>query len=193
MRWQIVVMLALASAVAHAQPPDPEPPHAAFCLLGKDTCTTILLTETSWGLGKVIGGTDSQGLDLDAEAGLLVNTADHLGFGGSVGLHAIWDADELALIVRGRYRHWLSHTTGMDLSLGYLDGGIDKGGHGATCQIAAERADQIGLYAGVDVFGEKTFNGTNVVLQISFGIRFAGFSSIPAILPVLAVAGTTAN
>jgi hypothetical protein len=192
MRTFIAITFVVVSAATAAADPDqyatkqaltPAEPDAPplLCILGKDTCRSILLTETTWGYkpGAPTLSSTSNHANFGLEAGLLIN-AGHQGFGGSAGLRILSAINGVGFVYRGRYRHWLSQNTGVDLSLGLLRA-ADKpsGGNGGTFQLSIERSDQIALVMDLDAYHESMpSGGGGTVFEVGFAVKFCGFAGI---------------
>jgi hypothetical protein len=200
MRGVVLVLLAGTTA-ASAQPPTPQPvsstiaapagPPRPVCLVGGGSCTTVLLLETTWGIKPaVIGPTGySFGFDLGLEGGLLVNVPTrHAGFGGSFGLRWVSEAEAAPFVFRGRYRHWLSPRSHVDLSAGLLLANVNRGGSGGTAHLSIERSGKIALVMSIDIYkSDRTESGT--AFEVGLALKFCGLWSIPtALLTVLTAA-----
>ena len=200
MRGLVLVVLA-GIPTASAQPATTQPLSSAVpapaalrqpvCLVDGGSCTTVLLLETTWGIKPaVIGPTGSSfGFELGLEGGLLVNVPTrHEGFGGSFGLRWVSEAEAAPFVFRGRYRHWLSPRSNVDLSAGLLVANVNRGGNGGTAQLSIERSGTIALVMNLDVYkSERAESGT--AFEVGVALKFCGFWSIPsALLTVLTAA-----
>jgi len=194
----------LASATAFAQPgampttqtvlvPQPTPAapaeRPALCVVAGDTCKTVLLLETTWGVKPVVASSsgNSPGGDLALEGGLLVNADNAQGFGASFGMRFVSEAEAAPFVFRGRYRRWLSHRTNVDASAGLLKANVNRGGNGATFQLAMERSGKIAIVLNVDVYRSHRGDDKNV-LEVGLAVKFCGFVALPTALLTLLIA-----
>jgi hypothetical protein len=177
---------ALQPAPAPAAPAEQDP----VCIRGGDTCKTLLLLETTWGVKPVVATSagNSPGGDLGLEAGVLVNTGDSQGFGGSLGMHFVSEAEAVPFVIRGRYRHYLSHHTNVDASLGLLKANVNRGGNGATFQLAMERSGKVAVVLDVDVYRSHRDGENRNVVEVGLAVKFCGLWALPSALFTLLIA-----
>jgi hypothetical protein len=193
MRGVVMVMLA-GTATASAQPGTPQPMQSAvaapatapqpLCIVAGGSCTTVLLLETTFGIKPaVIGPTGfSVGADFGLEGGLLVNVLKrHEGFGGTFGLRWVDDAEAVPFVIRGRYRHWFSSRTNLDLSGGLLLANVKRGGNGGTGQLSLERSGKIALVVNIDVYESHRLED-GVAFEVGVALKLTGLWSLPAAL-----------
>lgn len=191
-----VVMASVMTAAAQPGVLQPTPAPAApaekpaLCIRGGETCTTLLLLETTWGVKPVVATRDGNnaGGDLGLEGGLLVNTGDHQGFGGSIGLRFRSEAEDLAVVWRARYRRYLSPHSNLDASLGLMTPTVNRGGYGGTGQVSFERTGKIALVLSVDVYRNHR-NGVNEnAVEVGLAVKFCGLVAVPTALLTLLIA-----
>ena len=173
MRWQITVVAVLVCASTSSRADTPA--KKDLCIIGRTECETIVILESSLALqDRIAGHTEGDRLDLvwTGEVGTLENLWPRQGIGASLGLTSLVDTND-NLILRARYRYWLSRNSGAEASIGYL--GLSHVS-GVRTQFTIETADQIGIFFGVDMASTRAYG---FVTDVAFGIRFGGYVGVP--------------
>lgn len=168
-KWQmVVVVLALTPSPASAD---------GFCIVGRQTCDYIGLFELHIDKELVSDHGGSSKLAVDIAAGVMTRS----GFGVTVGARSYDYSPDTYFMVRGRYRWWAGPMTGLDVSVAPLLG--EELRAGINVQLAAEYADQIGVYVGFDAIRVSESNGgSQTAISASAGIRFSNIAAVPATL-----------
>jgi hypothetical protein len=200
MKLVVIVGFVVASAtVAAAQPAAQSPvlatqpssavatPARDICIVGNEHCKSILLLENTFGIKPVVAartGHEFGLIDFTLEAGLLLNTGNRQGFGGSIGLHWVDGAEALPYVFRGRYRRWLSPGWNADVAPGFMLANVKRGGTGGTLQLSLERSGRIAFVMDIDIY-HSSRDTSQTVLEVGLGVKFCGFWSLPTSLVTL--------
>jgi len=143
-------------------------------------------------LNSKAGPTDKANAYLYWSTGYLHNTGVRTSLGAGVKLTADSDGSRFAIV--GRYRHWLSARTSIDLAPGIFISGKDNFTvlrfPSPTADVALNLGDRVGLAVGVD--GIRT-PGAGTSWQSHAGVRFGTWLAPLATLGLGVLIGATWN
>jgi hypothetical protein len=185
----VVASATVAVAQPAAQPSAPAAPAEVYdvCISRHVGCKTNVLLENTFGFKPVVVGSGYQtGIDFTLEAGLLFNSGDDQGFGGSIGMHWVDEAEALPYVFRGRYRRWLSPGWNADVSPGFMLANVKRGGTGGTLQLSLERTGKVAFVLDVDVYrSSHNTPDDHTMFEVGFAVKFCGLWSLPTTLVTL--------